>query len=136
MIQLNPPLPLTTPKGKGLAHFVTDYSIEHHLYWTVFLDNGEIWTFANTEVRADSNETWGRNTEKECEHEWRSFPDNIYTFCWKCGEREIRTPEMSIRSIQESCEHRWVNCDILHPEVQKCSLCNLLRNTPLDMETY
>lgn len=60
MIQLNPPLPVTTPKGKGIAHFVTDYSIEHHLYWTVFLDNGEIWTFSNTEVRADSNETWGR----------------------------------------------------------------------------
>ena len=61
--QLNPPLPLITPRGKGLAHFVIDYGPEHHLMWTVFLDeNGECWTFANPRIRATNNTTMGRET--------------------------------------------------------------------------
>jgi hypothetical protein len=39
MIQLNPTLPLETPRGKGFAHFVIDYSQEHDLLWVVFLDD-------------------------------------------------------------------------------------------------
>lgn len=61
MLQLNPPLPLLTPKGKGYAHFVIDYSQEHHLFWVVFLDDsGECWTFPNPEVRLQGNPTMGR----------------------------------------------------------------------------
>ena len=33
--QLNPPLPLRTSKGDGLAHFVIDYGPESHLMWVV-----------------------------------------------------------------------------------------------------
>ena len=59
--QLNPPLPLETPKGKGLAHFMIDYGPEHHLMWTVFVTaTGECWTFQNPEIRAVSNYTMGR----------------------------------------------------------------------------
>ena len=47
ILQLNPPLPLLTEKGEGWAHLVTWNSIEQSLYWTVFLDNGEIWTVPN-----------------------------------------------------------------------------------------
>ena len=36
--QLNPPLPMTTPQGPGLAHFVLDYGPETHLMWVVFMD--------------------------------------------------------------------------------------------------
>lgn len=61
MIQLNPPIPLFTPKGEGLAHFIIDYGIEHNLYWVVFIDStGECWTFQNPEVRATKNITEGR----------------------------------------------------------------------------
>ena len=61
--QLNPPLPLRTPKGAGLAHMVIDYGPEHHLMWTVFIDaTGECWTFANPEIRAAPNVTMGRTT--------------------------------------------------------------------------
>lgn len=60
LLQLNPPLPLTTPKGRGLAHMVIDYGPEHNLLWVVFQDSGEIWTFGNPEVRADQNITMGR----------------------------------------------------------------------------
>jgi hypothetical protein len=61
MLQLNPPLPLNTPKGEGFAHFLIDYGPESDLYWTVFItETGEIWTFANREVRASKNITLGR----------------------------------------------------------------------------
>lgn len=62
MIQLNPPLPMSTPKGEGFAHFLLDYGPESDLYWTVFItDSGEIWTFANKLVRASKNITLGRS---------------------------------------------------------------------------
>ncbi len=61
MIQLNPPLPLMTPKGEGLAHVLIDYGPESDLYWTVFITaTGEIWTYANRDVRASKNITLGR----------------------------------------------------------------------------
>ncbi len=59
--QLNPPIPVKTPKGPGLAHLVIDQGIEHHLLWTVFLDSsGECWTFSNPDIRAQKNVTHGR----------------------------------------------------------------------------
>ncbi len=61
MIQLNPPLPMNTPKGEGFAHVLIDYGPESDLYWTVFItETGEIWTFANRQVRASKNITLGR----------------------------------------------------------------------------
>jgi hypothetical protein len=64
LLQLNPPLPVNTPKGKGLAHLVIDYGPEHNLNWTVFIDKtGECWTFCNSEIRAQNNVTLGRSIE-------------------------------------------------------------------------
>lgn len=61
LLQLNPPIPVITPKGEGLAHVLIDYGIESDLLWTVFLDlNGECWTFSNTQIRACKNITKGR----------------------------------------------------------------------------
>ncbi len=61
ILQLNPPIPMSTPKGAGLAWLVTDYGAEHHLLWTVAInETGEIWTFQNPEVRAEKNITMGR----------------------------------------------------------------------------
>lgn len=59
--QLNPPIPLVTPKGDGIAHFLIDYSAEYDLMWVVFLtENGECWTFSNSQIRAQKNITLGR----------------------------------------------------------------------------
>ena len=59
--QLNPPLPLDTPKGSGLAHLVIDYGPEHDLMWVVFLDaDGACWTVPNPEIRMPWNWTLGR----------------------------------------------------------------------------
>lgn len=61
ILQLNPTIPLDTPKGAGQALLVIDYGSEHHLMWTVAIDStGEIWTFSNPEVRAQKNITVGR----------------------------------------------------------------------------
>jgi hypothetical protein len=63
ILQLNPPLPLKTPKGQGWAHLVIDYSQEHDLLYVVFLDDtGECWTFPNSQVRAVENVSLGRFT--------------------------------------------------------------------------
>lgn len=61
-VQINPPLWLYVPeKGMaGLAHFMTWPSVEDSIYWTVFMDNGEIWTLPNERVRGHRNTTLGR----------------------------------------------------------------------------
>lgn len=61
IIQLDPAIPLTTPKGEGLAHFMIDYGMENDLYWVVFITGTkECWTFSNREIRAPKNITLGR----------------------------------------------------------------------------
>lgn len=63
--QLNPPLPMTTPRGPGLAHFLLDYGPESHLMWVVFLDeDGSCWTVPNPEIRMASNWTLGRRPKR------------------------------------------------------------------------
>lgn len=64
-LQLNPPLPMSCPKGEGFAHFLIDYGPESDLYWTIFVtETGEIWTYANKHVRASKNITLGRTLSK------------------------------------------------------------------------
>lgn len=61
VLQLNPPIPMNTPKGEGFAHVLIDYGPESDLYWTVLItETGEIWTYANRYVRAIKNITLGR----------------------------------------------------------------------------
>jgi len=36
IVQLNPPIPLETPKGKALAQALIDYGVEHDLVWVCF----------------------------------------------------------------------------------------------------
>jgi hypothetical protein len=59
--QLDPPIPMDTPKGAGQATFLIDYGLEHDLYWVVFIDETrECWTLSNRDVRAQQNLTIGR----------------------------------------------------------------------------
>jgi hypothetical protein len=65
MLQLDPTIPMMTPRGSGYALFVVDYSQEHHLMWVVALDDGgEIWMFENPQVRVQSNFTLGRRPDR------------------------------------------------------------------------
>jgi len=58
--QLNPPLPLITPRGRALAHVLIDYGAEFDLLWVCFQEDGECWTWRNQDIRADKNVTFGR----------------------------------------------------------------------------
>jgi hypothetical protein len=59
--QLNPTIPVITPRGKGYAIGMVDYSQDHDLVWIVAQDsNGEIWSWCNSEVRMQTNITMGR----------------------------------------------------------------------------
>jgi hypothetical protein len=61
MTRIDPPLPLDTPKGSAMAHFLIDYGPEHHLLWVCFQDDsGECWTWSNKDVRLQENISMGR----------------------------------------------------------------------------
>lgn len=61
ILQLDPPIPISCPKGDGLAMFIIDYGIEHSLMWVIGIDNTrEIWTFPNEKVKLQKNITIGR----------------------------------------------------------------------------
>jgi hypothetical protein len=64
MLQLNPPMPMNTPRGKGLAHIVIDYGPESGLIWVILQDDGECWSWQNKDVRAQTNITMGRQYER------------------------------------------------------------------------
>jgi len=61
IIQLNPIIPMMTPKGEGMAHFMIDYSLEHDIYWVIFINaTGECWTYNNKHIRLCKNITMDR----------------------------------------------------------------------------
>ena len=61
LLQLDPPLPVTTPLGKALAQVLIDYGVEHDLLWVCFQnETGEIWCWNNKQVRAQTNLSMGR----------------------------------------------------------------------------
>ena len=65
MMQLNPPLPVDTPKGAAYAHMVIDYSQEHYVLFVCFLcDSGECWVLPNRDVKLQQNLTMGVRVPK------------------------------------------------------------------------
>ncbi len=67
MMQLNPPLPLDTPKGSAFAHMVIDYGQEHYVLFVCFInETGECWVYPNKDVRAQKNVTMGVRTRPDC----------------------------------------------------------------------
>lgn len=61
ILQLNPQIPVVTPKGKALAQMMIDYGPEHDLIWVVFQENGECWCWLNQDIKAEKNITFNRN---------------------------------------------------------------------------
>lgn len=57
ILQLNPMIPIVRVKDnmEGYAFLVIDYSQEHNLLFTCAMDDGEIWTLNNKEIRFDKN---------------------------------------------------------------------------------
>ena len=61
--QLNPTIPIMRISDgmKGYAFLVIDYSQEHNLLFSCAMDDGEIWTLSNQEIRIQKNISLGRN---------------------------------------------------------------------------
>jgi hypothetical protein len=57
IVQLNPTIPIIriSDKMNGYAILIIDYSQEHHLLFVCAMDNGEIWTLNNKEIRIQQN---------------------------------------------------------------------------------
>jgi len=57
ILQLNPMLPIKriSDNMEGYAFLVIDYSQEHNLLFTCAMDDGEIWTLLNSEIRFQKN---------------------------------------------------------------------------------
>ena len=60
MLQLNPPIEVETPNGRGFAEVLIDYGLESDIYFVCILHNGEIWTYSNKDIRVTQNITAGR----------------------------------------------------------------------------
>lgn len=56
-IQLNPTIPIyrISDNLEGYAFILIDYSQEHDLLFVCGMDNGEIWTLNNKEIRLCKN---------------------------------------------------------------------------------
>jgi hypothetical protein len=66
MLQLNPMLPIMRVSDgmKGYAFLIIDYSQEHDLLFTCAMNNGEIWTLSNKDIRMQENISLGRDVIK------------------------------------------------------------------------
>ncbi len=61
IVQLDPTIPLDSPRGPGYAHFLMDFGQEHFSLFGVFLDQtGQFWWFSQKEVTIQLNITMGR----------------------------------------------------------------------------
>lgn len=62
--QLNPSLPVVTPKGSGWAFAVIDRSQEHQIEFVVAQDEGgEVWVWTQTDIRMSANKTYHRTPD-------------------------------------------------------------------------
>lgn len=57
ILQLNPTIPIVriSDRMDGYAFLIIDYSQEHHLLFVCAMDDGEIWTLNNKEIRIQKN---------------------------------------------------------------------------------
>lgn len=63
MPQLNPTIPVDTPKGRGYAIWREDLSQEHDTLWTVIIDEtGQFWDMPQSQIRARANYSMGRHS--------------------------------------------------------------------------
>ena len=65
ILQLNPMIPIyrASDKMEGYAFLVIDYSQEHNILFTCAMDNGEVWTLSNKEIRFQKNISLEGNDE-------------------------------------------------------------------------
>ena len=62
ILQLNPTIPIRRVSDgmPGFAFVMIDYSQEHDLLFVCGMQNGEIWTLSNRDIRMQENISLGR----------------------------------------------------------------------------
>jgi hypothetical protein len=60
MLQLDPPIEVDTPKGKGYAEVIIDYGLESDVHFMCLINNGEIWVYPAKDIRTTKNISVGR----------------------------------------------------------------------------
>ena len=64
--QLNPMIPMVTPRGHGWAIGVIDRSQEHPIEFVVAQDDGgQVWVWTQKDVRVSLNKTYGRTADPQ-----------------------------------------------------------------------
>ena len=65
MLQLDPTIPVyrISDGMKGYAFVLIDYSQEHDLLFVCAMDDGEIWTLSNRDIRMQENISLGRKNK-------------------------------------------------------------------------
>lgn len=62
LMQLDPTIPVRTPMGAGIAHFLADISEEYSTMWGVFdTATGQFWWWPTERIRAQRNISLGRH---------------------------------------------------------------------------
>lgn len=80
ILQLNPSIPVQTPKGSAEAIMAIHYSKEDYVYFLCILDEGgEMWLFDNTKVRGFKNLTLGRKNISEIDKQPFTVDDEVAT---------------------------------------------------------
>jgi hypothetical protein len=66
MLQLSPMIPIVRDADgmEGYAFLVIDYSQEHDLLFTCAMDDGEIWTLSNKDIKFCKNISLGRDMKQ------------------------------------------------------------------------
>ena len=66
ILQLDPTLPIRRVLDgmSGYAFLIIDYSQEHDLLFTCAMQNGEIWTLSNKEIRMQDNISLDRKVKE------------------------------------------------------------------------
>lgn len=63
ILQLNPVIPLDTPKGAGDAFFLIDYGRDSQILFVCFIrETGECWSFESRDIKLEKNITSGVRT--------------------------------------------------------------------------
>lgn len=112
MPQLNPMIPLDTPKGEGFAFWRTDYSQEHDTLYTVIITSTrEIWEFPTPQVRGVKNFSMGR-TKEPTRFERDSLRSNVRFVTWwnKDGARTEQGRPCRRTRTRMRCQ-RWSRVD-------------------------
>jgi len=66
VIRITPPMSVTTPLGRGWAHFLIDYGPDWNTCWVVQLfDCGSVKHFDANDIRIGGNPTYGVGEPKK-----------------------------------------------------------------------